>query len=83
MPRISHLIGTWFDSTIGKSFHVRKALDTSNTYLSIEFSTEMQYLEPFPISSKFFLEDQWHRFNPKSFEGLILQWNLKKLEIVI
>ena len=82
MPKISHLIGIWYDEEINKTFNVRKALDRSNTYLSIEFSTVTKYLEPFSITSEFIFEARWERFNPEGFERLIQKWDLKKVEAV-
>jgi hypothetical protein len=81
MTRISHLIGNWLDMKMGKTFKVRKAIDRSNTFLSIEFSTETIYADPFGISSSFIFEDQWHRFDPSGFERLIQEFDLQKMEI--
>ncbi len=75
--RLSQLIGNWIDPK-GRIWTVRKAHDRSNTFLDIEFSTDTQYHYPLNIFSKFIFGEYWNRFDSKSFQSLVQEFELKK-----
>ncbi len=76
---VSKLTGNWITPQ-GLIYEVRKAQDTSNRFLSLEFQTKRFYPEPFGFSSECFDRvEKWHRFDSKSFNKLITDFELKKI----
>ncbi len=79
MKRIS-LIGEWL-SPKGDIWHVRKAQNTSNKILNIEFSVET-FDKLFEISSDIYRDRKWNYYDSDSFNDLIIERDLKKLEAI-
>jgi hypothetical protein len=75
MAARAHLLGTWI-SDKGNVWTVKKSWDK---FLSIEFHIVTTYKD-FGFNSDFIYgeENNWHRFDPESFQDLIERFKLVK-----